>query len=166
MQITSREDKNAQIAAKVIKLYREGGYKSLFTYVSFGSEADTHNIIKALISQTAIYVPITKDKMYLTRLNSAESLTADKRGNLNTLASNKKIEFYSGQADMAIIPMLGFNKKLFRIGYGGGYYDKYLKDFSGVKVGIAYDEQYSEFKNEQFDVGLDIIITPTKILIK
>ena len=59
-----------------------------------------------------------------------------------------------------IVPCLGFSSDLYRLGYGGGYYDTYLKDFSGLKIGIAYDiQRIDNGFNEKHDIKLDTIIT-------
>ena len=69
-----------------------------------------------------------------------------------------------------IIPLVGFDLKKNRIGYGGGYYDRtiefYEKTDSIFKIGIAFDEQ--ETKNlpiEKYDKKLDIIITPSRLVV-
>ena len=68
------------------------------------------------------------------------------------------------KCDCAIVPMLAFNDGLYRLGYGGGYYDRFLRDFEGIKIGIAFDEQYNnDFTEEETDVGLDIIVSPKRI---
>jgi len=70
-------------------------------------------------------------------------------------------ENYQGTPSAVIVPMLAFDKNNYRLGYGGGYYDRYLKDYDGLKIGLAFDEQYGELCIESFDMPLDIIITPT-----
>ena len=42
--------------------------------------------------------------------------------------------------DLAIVPVLGFDKHGGRLGYGGGYYDRFLEGYTGVSVGIAFSE--------------------------
>lgn len=42
--------------------------------------------------------------------------------------------------DVIVVPMVGFNHTI-RMGYGKGYYDRYLKDFCGLKIGVAFDIQ-------------------------
>jgi 5-formyltetrahydrofolate cyclo-ligase len=67
--------------------------------------------------------------------------------------------------NMAIIPLLSFDQKGYRVGYGKGYYDKYLAKCSNcIKVGLSFFEP-EEFiaDTNQYDVPLNYCITPQKI---
>jgi 5-formyltetrahydrofolate cyclo-ligase len=62
-------------------------------------------------------------------------------------------------ADVAVIPLLAVNERGFRLGYGGGYYDRFLKDKNCLKVGIGYGLQLTnEFKEDEWDIPLDMYI--------
>ena len=59
-----------------------------------------------------------------------------------------------------IIPCVGVNKELKRIGYGKGYYDRYLSGYSGLKIGICYKEDSNlDLELDEYDLKLDILIT-------
>ena len=74
---------------------------------------------------------------------------------------------YSGDIDVTITPLLAVDGQGYRLGYGGGYYDRYLSKHKTVSVGIAFDEQQcDDLTPEETDVPLDFIITPTRILRK
>lgn len=61
---------------------------------------------------------------------------------------------------LCIMPALTFDKKGYRLGYGKGYYDRYLQKFRGVKIGVVYsDFVYEKVPHGYFDVKADIIIT-------
>ncbi len=71
--------------------------------------------------------------------------------------------------DIIIVPIVAFDNKLYRIGYGGGYYDRYINKISKkkilLKVGIAYSYQkINKVPANKFDKKLDIIITEKNIL--
>lgn len=70
-----------------------------------------------------------------------------------------------------IVPMLAFDKNLTRMGYGGGYFDRYIQKNKreGVYfIGVAYDEQYVGSKEflptESSDHPLDFIVTQSRVL--
>jgi len=64
-----------------------------------------------------------------------------------------------------LIPGLTFDQDGYRVGYGKGYYDRYLKDKIGIKVGVTYDELLvNELPQEDYDIKMDYIITPSKII--
>lgn len=61
---------------------------------------------------------------------------------------------------ICIIPAVVYDKKGFRIGYGGGYYDRYLSSFKGTKVGVEYhDFIVGDVPHGRFDLAVDVIIT-------
>ena len=61
---------------------------------------------------------------------------------------------------LCLVPALAFNKKGRRLGYGGGYYDRFLSDFKGISMGLAYSDFYvQDLPTEAHDATVDIIIT-------
>ena len=66
--------------------------------------------------------------------------------------------------DVILVPLVAFDKRLYRIGYGGGYYDRYIEKFSNkkniLKIGIAHScQKINKVPTNKFDKKLDIIIT-------
>ncbi len=69
--------------------------------------------------------------------------------------------------DVILIPGLAFTNCFERLGRGKGYFDSYLKDFKGIKVGVFFSFQEVEnVYSEEHDESLDIIITEKDILIR
>ncbi|MEG0451059.1 MAG: 5-formyltetrahydrofolate cyclo-ligase [Lysinibacillus sp.] len=67
--------------------------------------------------------------------------------------------------DVMVVPGVAFDKKGYRIGYGGGYYDRYVVKYSGQLISLIFDEQLCEkVPTEVHDCPVDIILTPTKRL--
>jgi 5-formyltetrahydrofolate cyclo-ligase len=67
---------------------------------------------------------------------------------------------YHGPIDVAVIPLLAVNESGYRLGYGGGYYDRFLKGNSIKRVGLAYDLQRTgERFEEEWDIPLDGLVT-------
>ena len=78
---------------------------------------------------------------------------------------NKKIKVYP---DILIVPLVAFDKDLYRIGYGGGYYDRYIAKLKKKKyfitIGFAYSFQIiNKVPINKFDKNLDFIITENKV---
>ncbi|MET3727808.1 5-formyltetrahydrofolate cyclo-ligase [Fictibacillus halophilus] len=64
------------------------------------------------------------------------------------------------QMNMIIVPGLVFDRDGYRIGYGGGYFDRYLESYDGSKLSLAYTLQTTDFlPHENYDVPVDQIIT-------
>ncbi len=74
-------------------------------------------------------------------------------------------EGYCDKIDAVIVPMCAFDKNCNRLGFGKGYYDRFLASIDTLKIGVAFScqEQYKIFANET-DVKMDIIITETSVL--
>ena len=73
--------------------------------------------------------------------------------------------FFGGENVLCIVPGLVFDRNGFRVGYGGGFYDRFLNDFQGVTVGIARsDFMLDSVPREEFDLPCDIIITEKEVI--
>ena len=68
-----------------------------------------------------------------------------------------------GIPDLIICPMLAFNKDRYRIGYGAGYYDRYLEKSNAVFFGAAFSVQKADFSPEDHDIPLHRIYTQEEI---
>ena len=66
--------------------------------------------------------------------------------------------------DLLIVPIVAYDKNHNRLGYGGGYYDRYLKDYCGNVIGLAFNfQQVENLPVENFDLPIKIIIDEKKI---
>ena len=138
--------------------------KRIFIYVSYKNEVDTKNIIRYSLSEKKqIYVPKTfkeEKSMKAININSLDELIVDNYSILEPKVvdkNHKEVEF-----DLIIMPAVSFDKKGNRIGYGAGYYDRYISklDYDIIKIGLAYDFQIvHNIDSEEHDVKVDYIIT-------
>ena len=85
--------------------------------------------------------------------------------------ASSKLGPKQASAYIFLVPLISFNKDLYRIGFGGGYYDRTLAKLLNNKsrpkfFGISYDFQLTECKFEsKFDVRLDKVITDKKVYV-
>lgn len=64
------------------------------------------------------------------------------------------------ERSVCIVPALSFDMSGVRIGYGKGYYDRFLADFAGVGIGVVFSELLSEsIPHDRYDIPVDLIIT-------
>lgn len=147
---------------------------SLFTYISFASEVDTHNIIrKALMMNKQIYVPRVENKeINFYRINSFDMLIKSAYGILEP-DINIHLKYAESKAfinrKIMLLPGLAFDMSGNRIGYGAGYYDRYLARYphdEWVKIGLAYDFQITDKINaDRYDVPVEYIVTPNQLIV-
>lgn len=68
---------------------------------------------------------------------------------------------------VCIVPGIVYDRKGYRIGYGGGYYDRYLSSFGGTKVGVAYSDFIANsVPHGRFDLAVDVLMTERGIYAK
>ncbi len=147
--------------------------KRLFVYVSFQSEINTIDIIdQAILHGKQVYIPrVEAHGIEFYEITSRKGLVRSTYGILEP-AEDKENRFLSTpgserKENVMLLPGLAFDSYGNRIGYGAGYYDKYLA-IQGAdvfhKLALAYDFQIMEqIPSEEFDIRADEIITPTKI---
>lgn len=131
--------------------------RSFFIYFSFGSETDTHGIIERLLAaDREVYLPRVEGKnMVAVRYRQGDELKKSSLG-----VSEPVGKAYEGKIEVAVVPLLAVNENGYRLGYGGGFYDRYLKNSPCVRAGIGYDFQLTdEFIADEWDEPLDIFIS-------
>jgi 5-formyltetrahydrofolate cyclo-ligase len=145
--------------------------ENILFYVSFSKEVDTQEIIRELLEkkEKRVIVPYTlKDKpiIFLSELKDFVELEPKTFGILEPKEKYIR-EFNREKLDVVIVPGIVFDKKGHRIGYGYGFYDRFLKTIKKdvVKIGLAFDFQLTDnIPSEEHDVPLNIIITEEGII--
>ncbi|MEQ7798265.1 5-formyltetrahydrofolate cyclo-ligase [Pedobacter sp. ASV1-7] len=73
-------------------------------------------------------------------------------------------ELHSGGVDMVLIPMLAFDLQGYRVGYGKGFYDRFLQDIDVFKIGLSFFDPVDRIDDiNEHDVRMDSCITPDRI---
>lgn len=169
ISLDSLQEKSKLIAKKLNGLDCVRGAETLMCYVSFGSEVYTHDIINTWLSQgKQVCVPrVVKTKgksMEAVKINSLEELEPGTYGVLEPNAGENNI-ISPDLIDVVIVPGCAFDLHRNRMGYGAGYYDRFLKLISSncLKIGVAFDFQImDEIPCDEHDIPMDIIITETR----
>ena len=132
--------------------------KVVFCYVSSKGEVKTHSLIEELLKEKTVVVPYCTDKegsMIAVKINSLDEL---KEGSFGILEPINPIEFPKGKIDFVIVPGLAFDKEGYRLGYGKGYYDRFLSDISPFKLGVCEERFfYESIAHNEFDIKMDNI---------
>lgn len=112
-------------------------------FVSFGSEIDTLELISALLDEgKRVVVPFIKkdDSMVMKEITSLGDLSFTNKYAIKEPNGDAK-EINKEEIDVMLVPGLAFDNNNYRLGYGKGYYDKYLMGSSIFTIGIGYKEQ-------------------------
>lgn len=133
----------------------------VMVYLSFGWEIDTWAIVQDLQERDKeIYVPVVRKSpkgIVATRFTSREDLVLSSFGILEpqpmapTIASQK--------LDLVIVPGLVFSSQGYRIGYGGGYYDRFLPTIEACSVGLVYSSFLRMLEPDPWDQAVDYLIS-------
>jgi 5-formyltetrahydrofolate cyclo-ligase len=141
-------------------------YLHIFLPIKKQNEVDTFLIIKRLEKEFPfIKIVVSRSifesfEMQHFVLEEAK-LTENKWGILEPLGECEEVK--SEKIDLVIIPLLCFDKQGNRVGYGKGFYDRFLQKCSpdALKVGICLEEPVEQIEDlNEFDVKMDVCITP------
>ena len=134
----------------------------IYVYHAFRNEVDTCNIIQYGFDHgIEICLPKIHDKtMDFYKITSYKQLKEGYMGIFAPDETTRKVELHHG---IVIVPGTAFDNNCNRMGYGGGYYDRFLyKNPNLTKIGIAYDFQiFDTIPVESYDIPMDYVITET-----
>ena len=162
MPAEERTEKSRWITEHILQSEVYQKAKSVFSFVSMGTEAETRGILKqAWKDGKNVAVPKTKQDREMIFLK-IESFADLKEGRFGVMEPVTQEEMIPGAGDLFLVPGPFFDRNKNRIGYGGGYYDTYFEKHQGYrKIGLAFSEQISEtaIPTEETDIPLDDIVT-------
>ena len=161
--ISNKPFKDLQIFSKFIHLPEFESAKSLLIYINIDDEAETRRLIDFAINRNkSVYIPFIEEQE-IGLFQGWEKLNEKKVNDKRFLEPQEKVK--DVVIDCAIVPIVGFDKKLNRLGYGKGWYDRFLKkNKQCFKIGVAYDEQLiGKIPVEKNDVSMNMIVTPNNL---
>lgn len=137
-----RKEKSLKITEKVLEHPALKQADTVFIYVSFGSEVDTHILIHELLRLgKRVGVPLCNTQDHTMQVLEITDFSQLKKGHYGILEPDKdSTEIPKDKIDLVIVPAVAFDECGYRMGYGGGYYDRFLADFHGYTIGIAFCE--------------------------
>ena len=138
---------------------------TLLAYYPARGEIDVVSIIeKALCQGKRVALPYCygeEGRMDFFFIKSIDELSADKYGILAPSPENERyIPDKCDDTALMMVPALAFDKKGYRLGYGKGYYDRYISKFGGVLAGFVYSKLiFDSVPRGRFDMSVDYLVT-------
>jgi len=162
---TEKRTFSARIFSELINSDIYASADTLLVYVSVGSEAETMNIIEySLNNNKKVAVPVCVEKeMCFYEITSLNDLRIGRFGipTVDLTVNRKIINF---ENTLCIVPALCFDFNGYRIGYGGGYYDRFLSEHNVNTVGLCYERCLCDkIPIDEFDISVDYILTENKL---
>ena len=161
MKTLSQEQKQAMDQVLTERFLQHPFYqeaKTIATYLSFPHEFQTQELIEqALKGGKKVLIPKTypKGRMEFVVYNP-QQLAKTSFGLLEPQGDLEVVE--PSQIDLIHVPGLAFTTEGYRIGYGGGYYDRYLEHFAGYTMSTIYPCQIQEFNSEDHDIAVQEVL--------
>lgn len=157
--------KSRAITEKITSLPDYINSKTVMCYISAFKEPETLGLIKSAVRSKRIVVPVSNTDTFTITPSALTSTDDLVRGAYGIYEPEHIIEIDINEIDAALIPGIAFDKNLNRLGFGKGYYDRFLAEFKGIKIGICYDFQITDtpLPADEFDVPMDMIITEKRI---
>lgn len=160
-----RARQNAEISNRLLCDEAYMHCKTLFIYVSVGNEIATEAIINdALKKNKVVCVPKCREKgiMEAFRIHAFQDLSETKYGIPEPPLTCVKIA--PENIDLCVIPALCCDLDGYRLGYGAGYYDRFLPGTNAVKIALCAEERViSRLPAQEHDIKCDKIITESEV---
>lgn len=173
---SEKEESDRLIAQRVIASDAFDHAAAIFAYRSMPCEVDTSALIDtALDRQKRVFLPIALDggRMLWQEVFHGTQYEKGRFGVYEPVFNERAIYCKAARTDaciqaeersIALVPGLVFDRAGNRLGFGGGYYDRFLRGFSGTSFGLAWDFQVIDDLSQvgalgEHDMPVDLVIT-------
>lgn len=167
-QIGNKCEISKEVSKKLSSLKLYNDCDTILCYASLEDEISTDRIIaNALKDGKIVALPYCIDNegnMEFYLINSLDDLKIGTFG-VREPDINKCKKLSPNENALIIVPALCFDKRGYRIGYGKGYYDKYLQNHPLISVGLCYNSLvFNEIPSSEYDAPVNYIITESQII--
>ncbi len=132
-------------------------------YYPLKGEPDILPLVQSLLmGGKCVAFPVVKGNEI--KAVKVESLSNFRKGAFGVYEPSCGERIDEDSIDVVFVPGLAFDKDGFRIGFGKGFYDRFLRKVTAFKIGIAFDFQiFDRIPRDEWDVPVDIVVTPHHI---
>ena len=158
------------ISNEIYKMDLYKNAKRIMCFVSNGTEIETHPLIEQAIKDgKSIVVPITISETRELLVSDVYSLSELEVGDYDIEVPKKEFTRIvdPNTIDLILVPGVAFAKDGYRVGYGGGYYDRFLSKLLNPTptIAIGFDLQIvDKVPTDKYDLPVDMIVTEKRII--
>ena len=150
---------NRKFFFPILKIIRKNNFKNIAIYYPSNYELNTLRLFELLSKNKKLLtlLPYTSNKsIKFVRWDLSQPLKVNRFGFLDPIPQKKAIT-----PDLMVVPLLAFDKSKNRLGYGKGYYDKFLsKNKDILTIGVAFSfQKFKKIKTSNFDIKMNNILT-------
>lgn len=158
-----------EIKEKILEMEEVKRAKNIMVYYSYRNEVNTHQLIENLIHiDKEVYTPYCLVEKNEMRISPVKNIKDDLvSGAYGIKEPRVKENTPADILDLVLVPAVVFSRDGFRIGYGGGYYDRFLAKISEktITIGLTFDFLLVDsLPVESYDLPVDIIVTDKEVL--
>ncbi len=162
-----RERASASISDRVLTLPEVERASTVMVFWSFGSEPDTASLVEAFQARgVQVALPRIVDGEMEPHTFAPGDAVAETSFGAREPSAGEELD--PSTIDIVVTPLVAFDRSGRRVGYGGGYYDRFFLRTrpDTARVGIAFDMQLTEedLPHGHFDVGLDAVVTESGVV--
>ena len=158
MEKSVRKEYDEKIYNNLMDDERIRGCGTFLVYASSPDEVDTRHFIESVLKEgKTVAVPkcVGKDMVFL-KISSLSGLVKSRFG-VDEPAGGEEITCSDGT--VCIVPALRFDRNGHRLGWGGGFYDRFLPRYTGISIGICYEDNCGSLPADEHDFPVDSVIT-------
>ncbi len=168
MSPEGKQTLDRKIKNRLLNMWAIRQVDTVLCYVSTDIEVDTREFINALLQMgKRVAVPRCEDgktEMNFYYINSLDCLSSGSFG-VDEPDPQKCVMVGKTEGSVCIVPAFMFDKSGYRLGYGKGYYDRYLSNYKGSTIGICYDENIvDELYHGKYDRTVGLVVTEKEII--
>ncbi|APT76621.1 hypothetical protein LN42_09700 [Marinitoga sp. 1137] len=156
------ESNNKIIVEKIYNYLKSKNFKTIAIYYPYRKEVNVLNLMELFKDKIFLFPKVISDeKMIFIPVNDINKLKKGKFGIMEPEGTE-----YTEDIDIYIVPGVAFDLDLYRLGYGGGFFDRYFSVHKKTQlIGVGFDFQILEkLPVDDHDIQMNLVITEKRIL--
>ena len=166
--VLDKKKKSLDICTKLILTEEYQNSKIIALYKNLETEVDTNQLIEVSVKNGKIVAlpRVENDNMVFYKINSLNDKLEKNEFGIYEPISNIENIINKDELDLVIVPGICFDKNMNRLGFGKGFYDKFLFNSKSKILGICFEEQVlcdENIPSTRYDVKMQKVITDKKV---